>query len=191
MKYTGEREVPTIPGTLKNIDIKHLERYQWASTYTRGKRVYDIACGAGYGSLILEASDYFGFDNSLEAVKYATEYYATNSKIAFYQRDACTMSPTLDAADVILSFETIEHLKDPEAFLGWCCSHGKLLLISSPIRGSYGRSRFHLFEYKLAQFSEVLNKYFSKVTMFIQKAGQGITYPCLPNDKGVAVAVCQ
>lgn len=191
MKYTGEREIPSVPGTLKNLDIKHLERYKWASTYTHGRRVYDIACGAGYGSLLLEASNYVGFDNSLEAIEYANKYYAADPSISFFQADACTMSPTRKTADVIVSFETIEHIKDPEAFLSWCSSHSKLLLISSPIRNSFGRSRFHLFEYRLEKFNEALNKYFSKVTMFIQKADQGITYPCYPNDKGVAVAVCQ
>lgn len=191
MKNTGERQIPNIPGTLENLDIKHTQRYEWASAFTHNKRVYDIACGAGYGSLLLEASEYIGFDNSLEAVEYATKYYATNSSIAFFQADACAMSPTLDVTDVIVSFETIEHLKDPEAFLHWCARHGKLLLISSPIRHSFGRSPFHLFEYRLVKFNEALDKYFSKVTMFIQKAGQGITYPCLPEDKGVAVAVCQ
>jgi len=191
MKDTGERQIPSTPGTLENVDIKHLERYRWASTYTCGKRVYDIASGAGYGSLILAASKYTGFDNSPEAIEYATKYYAADPGISFFQADACSMSPTLDIADVIVSFETIEHIKDPESFLSWCSTHGKLLLISSPIRGSFGRSHFHLFEYRLEEFNEVLNKYFSKVTMFIQKAGQGIAYPCLPDDKGVAVAVCQ
>lgn len=191
MKDTGERQIPSIPGTLENLDIKHLERYKWASTYTCGKRVYDIACGTGYGSLILAASKYVGFDNSPEAVQYATKYYATDPRVSFFQADACRMSPTLDVADVIVSFETIEHIKDPESFLHWSANHAKLFLISSPIRGSFGRSRFHLFEYELTKFNDILNKYFSKVTMFIQKANQGITYPCLLNDKGVAVAVCQ
>lgn len=188
---TGERQIPSIPGTLENLDIKHTQRYKWASVFTHNKRVYDLACGTGYGSLLLKASNYIGFDNSLETVEYATKYYATNSSITFSQADACAMPVTLEAADVIVSFETIEHLKDPEAFLSWCASHGKLLLISSPIRSSFGQSHFHLFEYRLEQFDRVLNKYFSKVSMFIQKHNQGIIYPCLPEDKGVAIGVCQ
>ena len=191
MEDTGERQIPKVPGTLKNIDIKHLERYRWASSYTHGKHVYDIACGTGYGSLLLEASSYTGFDNSLEVVTYASKYYVTDPSTTFKQVDACSMSPSLGVTDVIVSFETIEHIKNPEAFLTWCKSHGKLLLISSPIRGSFGRSRFHLFEYRLEEFNEILSKYFSKVTMFIQRKNAEIIYPCLTNDKGVAVAVCQ
>lgn len=191
MDRTGEREIPSLPGTLEGVDIKHTQRYAWASMFTRRKRVYDVACGAGYGSLLLEAAQYIGFDKSPEAVEYANQYYATHESVKFLVADACAMPAKLDEAEAIISFETIEHLKNPEAFLHWCANHTKLLLISSPIRGSFGRSHFHLFEYKLDQFNQVLQKYFSVVTLFIQKQNQGITYPCLPDDKGVAVAVCQ
>jgi len=190
MDRTGERQIPSLPGTLEDLDIKHTQRYAWASAFTYHKRVYDVACGAGYGALLLQASEYSGFDNSPEAIKYAEQFYSTNDSTRFSVADACAM-PELDIADAIVSFETIEHLKDPEAFLVWCSKHGRMLLISSPIRGSFGRSHFHLFEYRLEQFNQVLHKYFSKVTLFIQKKDQGITYPCLPEDKGVAIGVCQ
>ena len=191
MQDTGERQIPKVAGTLDGLDIKHTQRYEWASAFTHGKRIYDVACGTGYGSLLLEAFAYTGFDNSPEAIEYASQFYVTNESVKFSLCDACSMTDSLGVADVIVSFETIEHLKDPEALLAWCSNHGKLLLISSPIKNSFGRSRFHLFEYRLAQFNDVLNKYFSKVTMFIQKNNQGITYPCLSEDKGVAIGVCQ
>lgn len=191
MDRTGEREIPSLPGTLEDLDIKHTQRYAWAAMFTRHKRVYDVACGVGYGSQLLEAAQYTGFDNSPEAIEYASQFYATNESISFLVADACAMPTELAEVDVVVSFETIEHLKEPEAFLAWCSKHGRLLLISSPIRGSFGRSHFHLFEYRLVQFDQVLHKYFSKVTMFIQKKDQGIIYPCLPEDKGVAIGVCQ
>ena len=191
MKDTGERQIPKLPGTLDGLDIKHTQRYAWASAFTHHKRIYDIACGVGYGSLLLESSEYTGFDNSPETIDYAKEYYVANPSVRFFVADACALPTDLAVADVIVSFETIEHLKEPEAFLVWCSKHGRMLLISSPIRGSFGRSHFHLFEYRLEQFDRVLRKYFSKVTLFIQKKDQGITYPCLPEDKGVAIGVCQ
>lgn len=191
MQRTGEREVPDKPGTLEGIDIKHTERYEWASSYTHNKQVYDIACGVGYGSHLLGASSYVGFDNNLETIDYATKYYATQNSISFSLADACSMPQTLTVADVIVSFETIEHIKYPDKFLSWCTTHTKLLLISSPIRHSFKRSRFHLFEYKLSEFEEVLKKHFNKISTFIQKNDAEIVYPCQANDKGVAVAVCQ
>lgn len=191
MEDTGERQIPQNPGTLDGLDIKHTQRYEWASTFTRSKRVYDIACGTGYGCLILEASDYTGYDNSAEAIEYASQFYATKSSVKFAVADACAMPANLEPADVIVSFETIEHIKDPEAFLRWCAEHTQTLLISSPIRGSFGRSRFHLFEWRIHEFSNTLNKYFPKVQLLVQKQNVGIIYPCHPEDKGVAVAVCQ
>ena len=191
MERTGEREVPSVPGTIEGVDEKHLQRYRWAALYTRNKKVYDVACGTGYGSLLLGASEYKGFDYSPETVDYANKYYATIKSVSFSVADACNMPEELDTTEVIVSFETVEHLKDPEVFLHWCANHGKVLLISTPIRHSFGRSHFHLFEYRLSQFIDVLNKYFVSVQMFVQKQGGEIVYPCRPEDKGVAIAVCQ
>jgi 2-polyprenyl-3-methyl-5-hydroxy-6-metoxy-1,4-benzoquinol methylase len=191
MQDTGERQIPKFPGTLEGLDPKHLVRYRWASTYTRGKRVYDIACGTGYGSLILEASHYVGLDNSPETVKYANKYYGDGQTVTFSEADACNLSQTLEPADIIVSFETIEHLKNPEAFLNWCKSHGRILLISSPIRGSFGRSRFHLFEYRREEFETVLKKYFSEITVFLQGTNGEIISAPSTGGKGVAVVICQ
>lgn len=190
MKKTGERQVPDVPGTVDGIDIKHVQRYQWASMFSVNKKVYDIACGAGYGSLLLRAGEYTGFDLSKETVEYATKYYG-NKSVAFFEADVCNMPNSLSKTDVIVSFETIEHIKDPETFLSWCSKHCDIMITSSPIRGSFGRSHFHLFEYRLSQFINVLQKHFNNVEMFVQKKDVGIIYPCLPEDKGVAVAVCQ
>lgn len=189
MERTGEREIPNIPGTIEGVDPLHLERYQWASMFTRGKRVYDVACGSGYGSLLLGAKSYVGFDISEESVKYAMQNYGNDTTV-FMAADACAM-PLLVKTDVIVSFETIEHLKDPEAFLEWCAKSGETLLISTPIRYSFRRSHFHLFEYRLVRFTEALNRHFSDVTMLIQKKDIGITYPCRSKDKGIAVAICR
>jgi 2-polyprenyl-3-methyl-5-hydroxy-6-metoxy-1,4-benzoquinol methylase len=191
MEKTGEREIPSKPGTIEGIDSKHIKRYVWAASYAHGKRVYDIACGTGYGSLLLEASDYTGFDSSIETIEYAGANYRKGKTVKFSVADACKMPESMETADVIVSFETIEHIKEPEAFLKWCGAHGKMLLISSPIQGTCGHSRWHLFEYQLDKFEEILKKYFAKVNVFLQRDNGEIIYPCPPGSRGVAVAVCQ
>lgn len=191
MKRTGEREIPLTPGTLDGLDVKHTDRYKWASSYTHGKKVYDIASGSGYGSMLLEAKEYTGFDNSDEAVDYANQYYKKSKKINFLQADASNMPSHLPKVDVIVSFETIEHITEPEKFLEWCSKHGQKLIISTPVRGSFKRSRFHLFEYRLIKFEEALKRFFPKIFLFIQKSDVGIIYPCRPDDKGVVIAVCE
>ena len=190
MKETGERLFPQNPGTLDGLDISHIERYRWASAFTRGKKVYDLACGTGYGASLLEAGEYKGFDNSAEAIEFANQHFGSDI-ISFEEADACAMPENLDPVEVIVSFETIEHLKQPEELVKWCASHTKLLVISSPIKISFGRSHFHLFEYKVHEFEEVLNRHFPKMQMLVQKLPGGIIYLYQPKDKGVAIAICQ
>jgi 2-polyprenyl-3-methyl-5-hydroxy-6-metoxy-1,4-benzoquinol methylase len=190
MERTGEREVPTVTGTLQGIDIKHLWRYQMTSVFTYNKLVYDMGSGSGYGSLLLKAKKYEGFDCSQEAVDYSNKYYGSES-VKFLIADICKMSDKLKTADVIVCFEAIEHLKDPDALLKWCSKHGKLFVVSTPIRYSFPRSHFHLFEYRLKIFVQVLEKYFTNVQIFLQGQDGKITYPCCSKDKGVAFAVCQ
>ena len=36
---------------------QHVARYRWAAGYAAGKRVLDLASGAGYGSGLLNAGD--------------------------------------------------------------------------------------------------------------------------------------
>ena len=59
MKYTGERVIPEeeFCGPKTNIYKEHVARYQFASKYTKSKKVLDVACGSGYGSEILSESD--------------------------------------------------------------------------------------------------------------------------------------
>lgn len=184
MVETSERQFSSKPGTLEGIDPKHLQRYEWAQCFTRGRTVYDIACGTGYGSLLLQAEKLVGFDSSRETVEYANKYHGELAQ--FVVADACKM-PNLPKAEIIVSFETIEHLEKPEAFLQWCSEHCELLLVSSPISGSFKRSRWHLFEYSLEEFRSVLQKYFSHQVLFVQRDGL-ISYP--GEGLGVAIGVC-
>ena len=189
MENTGERQIPSIPGTLEGLDPKHVQRYEFASAIVRGKKVFDVACGTGYGKLLLQARKYYGFDISAETIEYARQYYSGDNS-EFLVADASSMSDEYSKAEAIVSFETIEHLQDPGNFLDWCARHTDLLIISSPIRGSFPISRFHLFEYRLVKFQLALEGRYSKVNMFIQNNGS-ICYPCLPGDRGVAIAICQ
>ena len=44
------------PGAGRELESQHLSRYDFASRFTAGKRVIDIACGTGYGSSLLRRS---------------------------------------------------------------------------------------------------------------------------------------
>lgn len=105
----------------------HVARYMWARRFVRpGDRVLDAACGLGYGSRILAdgtlAETVRGLDLDLDAVAYATQHYAASRpRLSFEARDVASLGELPGASfDVIVSFETVEHVADPDAFLAAC-----------------------------------------------------------------------
>ncbi|MFM7423431.1 MAG: class I SAM-dependent methyltransferase [Elainella sp.] len=117
-----ERMVPEMvaegdPCTQRMLDI-HLGRYQTASRYVQGKKVLDIASGAGFGSKMLKetgAAQVIGVDISPTSIQYAQEHYGT-AGVSFVQADA-EVFEWQEPFDVIVSFETIEHVPHPDKFL--------------------------------------------------------------------------
>src|SRR2546422_853772 len=62
LEWTGERFLPWLREA--TIAYEHLQRYAYAATFVKGKRVLDLASGEGYGSRILanSASSVVGVD---------------------------------------------------------------------------------------------------------------------------------
>ncbi len=105
----------------------HVARYAWARQFVRpGDRVLDAACGLGYGSAILAdatlADSVVGVDVDEDAIRYATDHYARDRRrLNFETRNLSTVSDWSRASfDVIVSFETLEHLAAPAKFLAEC-----------------------------------------------------------------------
>lgn len=132
MDWNTERVVPkemdVVASDIQRISLKnHLERYhvssQWLKKRFNGHnaRILDIGCGTGFGSEILaEAGEVLGVDFDSEAIEYANRHYKT-SRTSFIVGDAEDKKflESLGAFDAIVSLETIEHLKDHRAYLGW------------------------------------------------------------------------
>lgn len=97
----------------------HLNRYLTTKQYVRGKRVLDIACGEGYGSKLMKnwgAASVVGVDTSEEALTVANNYFSGEG-ISFLNHTAEELPFENDSFDVVVSFETVEHLDHPENFL--------------------------------------------------------------------------
>jgi 2-polyprenyl-3-methyl-5-hydroxy-6-metoxy-1,4-benzoquinol methylase len=138
MKTTSERL------TLGDYDIlienEHLARYRFAQSMVAGKLVADLACGTGYGSKMLAdagARTVHGMDISEDAVNLCRECN-DNPNVTYSAANAQDLTAISDNEfDVVVSFETIEHLPDVEAYLDEIARilrPGGTYLVSTPDR---------------------------------------------------------
>jgi SAM-dependent methyltransferase len=153
--FTGERFVPSCSG---EIAYEHWHRYAFARRFAAGKRVLDAACGEGYGTALLAAvaASVVGIDIDIATIDHARATYGEGKRIRFLA-GSCTGLPLPSASfDVVVSFETIEHLPAAEQsemlseFARVLAPDG-VLVISSPNRRLYSDARdyvnpFHLQE---------------------------------------------
>ena len=165
-------EVPErlVPGTLawELYEVEHKQRYEWAAKYCIGQKVLDVACGIGYGSEILRASGatkVIGVDIEVAAISNGNENQAL-----FTNADACKLPFADRSFDVIVSFETIEHVKEPEALLREftrVLKRGGVCICSSPNRdfqpysGQKEVNPFHISEMNYSEFEQLFTRYFS------------------------------
>ncbi len=173
LDYTGERMVPeeAAPATF----WEHLYRYRFAAGFVRGQRVLDIACGEGYGTAALThagAASIIGIDLSEEACLHARRKYAIDARPG--SAEAIPLSN--NSIDLIVSFETIEHLDRPEHFLDECLrilAPGGTLIISTPNRDVYRAageySPFHHSELSEDEFITMLRQRFSEFELYVQR----------------------
>lgn len=153
---------------------EHLVRYLFAAQFVRGKTVLDVACGSGYGTALLarhQAESVAGLDNSREAVEYAQQHYALPN-VSFTLGNAEQL-PFPDASfDVVVSFETIEHVREYEVFLQELKRVLKptgLLILSTPNKDVYPAGNpFHIKEFRIPELEQLLGNYFSNVRLEYQ-----------------------
>jgi len=175
MSFTGERYVPELRG---QIYYEHFHRYAMVLELARDKDVLDIACGEGYGTaaLALVARTAVGIDLDPDSVRHASARYMAMN-VGFRAGD-CTQIPAADASfDLVVSFETIEHLSEQERMLGELkrvLRPDGLLVISSPNKLVYSDGRafqnpFHQRELYFHEFRDMLRSFFPKVRIFGQR----------------------
>ena len=118
-----------------------MARYLFAGGFATGRRVLDAAIGTGYGAATLSAlgaSFVHGIDKDAKAVSEAITRYSTPT-ISFAVDDCERLDTLRSPVDVVCSFETIEHLDNPEAFLAAVVrvlAPGGVFLCSTPDRST-------------------------------------------------------
>jgi SAM-dependent methyltransferase len=153
--FTGERFLPSCSG---EIAYEHWHRYAFARRFAAGKRVLDAACGEGYGTALLGAvaASVVGIDIDSATIDHARAAYGEGSRIRFVAASCSDLPLPSACVDVVVSFETIEHLEAAEQpdmlseFARVLAPDG-ILVISSPNKSLYSDARdyvnpFHLQE---------------------------------------------
>ena len=176
LAFTGERYHPDVP---REMAYEHWHRYAFAMELARGRHVLDAACGEGYGSALLSrtAASVTGLDRSAEAIAHARTRY-TAPRLHFRQGDVLALDGIADASlDLVVSFETLEHLAAHDALLEGFSRVLKpdgLLLLSTPDRHAYSelsghRNPHHVRELYREEFEALLARHFPRYRLYGQR----------------------
>ena len=175
MEFTGERFVPSVDG---DIRLEHMHRYLMACRLVHGKRVLDIASGEGYGSNMMSetAASVVGVDIDEASVIHARQTYS-RPNVRFLVGSA-TDIPLEDATvDIVVSFETIEHLTNHQRMMleiKRVLAPGGVFVLSSPDRYEFSdvphyHNPHHLRELYLSELKALLAEHFSAHAIYGQR----------------------
>jgi 2-polyprenyl-3-methyl-5-hydroxy-6-metoxy-1,4-benzoquinol methylase len=193
LSFTGERFTPEC---VREIWYEHWHRYALAARFAAGRRVLDAACGEGYGSALLarHAREVTGVDISEPAIAHARARYAAPN-LRFERGDATALAALPDAAfDLIVSFETIEHVAAQEALVAGFArllAPGGVLLLSSPDKRTYSEAQgfaneFHVRELYREELEALLAPHFPARLVLGQKLlFQSVAWPLERAASGV------
>ena len=170
-RYTTETGGPTL--------YEHWHRYAHAAAWTVGKRVLDAASGSGYGSAFLAAGagSVFGIELDHDAVERASLAYKHIRNLTFSQGDVTRLPFPDRSFDVVTSFETLEHIPDPEAALiefKRVLTPDGVLIASTPDRLIYAdklgqRNKYHICELSRPEFERICARHFTSHAIIGQK----------------------
>lgn len=177
--WTGERLVTDLTGP---IESEHLHRYFLARELCRGKSVLDVASGEGYGSALLAqtAADVVGVELDPAAVQHAAQAYGMPT-LTYRQGNATQLPLAAQSVDVVVSFETLEHLEQQELF--WAeirrvLRPGGLVVISTPDVDVYSAENsspnpYHANELTANDFYAEISRVFAHVNVYRQRVVAG------------------
>lgn len=170
--FTGERADPE--ASPAETMQEHAARYVFAGEFCHDKDVLDVASGQGYGTehLRRQGARVTGLEIDASTVQKAQLRYPFSR---FMQGEAESMPEQWSQAfDVVVSFETIEHLHRPEAFVQEvyrCLRPGGVFVCSTPNKSLtlfQEGNRFHIKEFSQREFMHLLGSQFSVCEVYGQ-----------------------
>ena len=178
--FTGERFIPGVND--KKLSIEHYQRYKSVLPYVKGKVVLDAACGEGYGSNLMAdyASSVIGIDIDGCTIENASKKYAScKDNLCYIQGSIADLSMVENASvDVLISFETIEHVSEEIQLqflkeIKRVLKADGVLFMSTPNKKIYSdlyhyKNEFHVKEFYYNEFMDFLKKQFQFVRFYNQ-----------------------
>jgi SAM-dependent methyltransferase len=131
--YSSVTEVPGGPATKEQLRRLH-NRYRVALEYSAGRRVLEVACGAGMGlGYLAKAADFVvGGDYTERLLCLAKEHYG--DRMPLVRLDAQNLPFHDGAFDLVVIFEALYYLPDASSFVGEACrvlAPGGMLVIGT------------------------------------------------------------
>lgn len=207
-KNRHERMDASIPLFDERRRSFHIARYKFALNYAKNMNIADIASGTGYGAEILlkegGAKTVIGVDINQDTVEYANRIHS-GCGVNFICKSADKSDLSDGSVDVVVSFETIEHVTDDLKLLSEfhriLKPRGKLIC-STPNNWPFEAAPFHVRIYDRQLFENTLSKFFTVEAMYNQNSGcntplnhgqaEGITLTTEENERNAEcfIAVC-
>lgn len=176
LPFTGERFTPEC---VREIWYEHWHRYAFAQRLAAGRRVLDAACGEGYGSALLAAvaDQVVGVDVDDAVIAHAKARYGSTPNLSFERRDATALELPRARFDLVVSFETLEHVAAQDALIDGFArvlTDDGVLVISSPDKREYSevtgyRNEFHVRELYREELLALLKPRFPSIRLYGQK----------------------
>jgi ubiquinone/menaquinone biosynthesis C-methylase UbiE len=176
LNFTGERFTPECE---REIWYEHIHRYAFAARLCKGANVLDAACGEGYGAALLsdKARSVTGVDLDESTISHATRRYREHENLKFQVADCTKLPFEDDSFDVIVSFETLEHLESQDTLIAdfrRVLSPSGFLLLSCPDKAEYSDKRgfqneFHVRELYRDQLQQLISSQFPVCRLMGQK----------------------
>jgi 2-polyprenyl-3-methyl-5-hydroxy-6-metoxy-1,4-benzoquinol methylase len=162
--------------------LEHLHRYAFVRSLVKGKIVLDIASGEGYGSYLIAktAKKVYGVDIDPSVVRNATVKYKADN-LTFLDSDIRNIPFEQSTFDIIICFETIEHVENQDLVmteLKRVLKTEGVLIISTPEKKRYSDDRnfkniYHVKEFYEREFKSFVNNHFKNSVFFHQYISYG------------------